>query len=300
LKTKDISFIPFLLLFSQPIFMTSNLAIARGASGFVPPVSLAFWRWLLAFLIFLPFVFPSIRKNFKHLIKEAPKLLVLGLTGFAFCGAFPYISGLTTTVTNMGIIYSASPIFIILLSVFFFKEKISKLQLVGTLFCLLGVVTVVVKGDIKNLINLSFTKGDLWIVGAMISWAVYSVYLMHWKSKFDLFTKFTLMALAGIICLAPMYYVEEKYFYTTQFNKDFFIWVVAAAVFPGIIAFQMYAKLQKFLGASLTGLTVYMMPIYSALYGYFLFSESLKGFHWLGGFLVLLGIVLANRKLFKF
>ncbi|MFM8244389.1 MAG: DMT family transporter [Candidatus Fonsibacter sp.] len=300
MKTKDISFIPFLLLFSQPIFMTSNLAIARGASGFVPPVSLAFWRWLLAFLIFLPFVFPSIRKNFKHLIKEAPKLLVLGLTGFAFCGAFPYISGLTTTVINMGIIYSASPIFIILLSVFFFKEKISKLQLVGTLFCLLGVVTVVVKGDIKNLINLSFTKGDLWIVGAMISWAVYSVYLMHWKSKFDLFTKFTLMALAGIICLAPMYYVEEKYFYTTQFNKDFFIWVVAAAVFPGIIAFQMYAKLQKFLGASLTGLTVYMMPIYSALYGYFLFSESLKGFHWLGGFLVLLGIVLANRKLFKF
>jgi drug/metabolite transporter (DMT)-like permease len=137
-------------------------------------------------------------------------------------------------------------------------------------------------------------------VGAMISWAVYSVYLMHWKSKFDLFTKFTLMALAGIICLAPMYYVEEKYFYTTQFNKDFFIWVVAAAVFPGIIAFLMYAKLQKFLGASLTGLTVYMMPIYSALYGYFLFSESLKGFHWLGGFLVLLGIVLANRKLFKF
>jgi drug/metabolite transporter (DMT)-like permease len=300
LKTKDISFIPFLLLFSQPIFMTSNLAIARGASGFVPPVSLAFWRWLLAFLIFLPFVFPSIRKNFKHLIKEVPKLLVLGLTGFAFCGAFPYISGLTTTVINMGIIYSASPIFIILLSVFFFKEKISKLQLVGTLFCLLGVVTVVVKGDIKNLINLSFTKGDLWIVGAMISWAVYSVYLMHWKSKFDLFTKFTLMALAGIICLAPMYYVEEKYFYTTQFNKDFFIWVVAAAVFPGIIAFLMYAKLQKFLGASLTGLTVYMMPIYSALYGYFLFSESLKGFHWLGGFLVLLGIVLANRKLFKF
>lgn len=280
--------------------MTSNLAIARGASGFVPPVSLAFWRWLLAFLIFLPFVFPSIRKNFKHLIKEAPKLLVLGLTGFAFCGAFPYISGLTTTVINMGIIYSASPIFIILLSVFFFKEKISKLQLVGTLFCLLGVVTVVVKGDIKNLINLSFTKGDLWIVGAMISWAVYSVYLMHWKSKFDLFTKFTLMALAGIICLAPMYYVEEKYFYTTQFNKDFFIWVFAAAVFPGIIAFLMYAKLQKFLGASLTGLTVYMMPIYSALYGYFLFSESLKGFHWLGGFLVLLGIVLANRKLFKF
>jgi drug/metabolite transporter (DMT)-like permease len=65
LKKKEVSFFAFFLLFAQPIFMTSNLAIARGASGFIPPVSLAFWRWLLAFLIFLPFVFPSIRKNFK-------------------------------------------------------------------------------------------------------------------------------------------------------------------------------------------------------------------------------------------
>ena len=152
--------------------MTSNLAIARGASGFIPPVSLAFWRWLLAFLIFLPFVFPSIRKNFKDLISEAPKLLILGLTGFTFCGAFPYISGLTTTVINMGIIYSASPIFIILISVIFYHEKITKLQLFGTLCCLFGVLIIVCNGQFKNLINLSFTKGDLWILGAMISWAI--------------------------------------------------------------------------------------------------------------------------------
>jgi drug/metabolite transporter (DMT)-like permease len=122
---------------------------------------------------------------------------------------------------------------------------------------------------------------------------------MHWKSKFDLFTKFTLMALAGTICLAPMYYIEEKYFYTTVFNKDFYFWVIIAAIFPGIIAFQMYAKLQKYLGASLTGLTVYMMPIYSALYGYFLFNEKLYNFHWIGGFFVLIGIILANKNLFK-
>ena len=299
MKKKEVSIFAFFLLFAQPIFMTSNLAIARGASGFIPPVSLAFWRWLLAFLIFLPFVFPSIRKNFKDLISEAPKLLILGLTGFTFCGAFPYISGLTTTVINMGIIYSASPIFIILISVIFYREKITKLQLFGTLCCLFGVLIIVCNGQFKNLINLSFTKGDLWILGAMISWAIYSVYLMHWKSKFDLFTKFTLMALAGTICLAPMYYIEEKYFYTTVFNKDFYLWVIIAAIFPGIIAFQMYAKLQKYLGASLTGLTVYMMPIYSALYGYFLFNEKLYNFHWIGGFFVLIGIILANKNLFK-
>ena len=176
MKETKVSFLPLLLLFIQPIFMTGNIAVARGAAGFVPPVSLAFWRWVLAVLILLPFIFPQIRKNWKEVIIELPKLLILGLTGFAFCGAFPYISGLTTSVVNMGIIYSASPIFIILFSVFIYKEKLSRLQIFGTVLCLLGIIVVVCKGQFEILMNLQFTKGDIWISGAMISWAVYSVF----------------------------------------------------------------------------------------------------------------------------
>jgi drug/metabolite transporter (DMT)-like permease len=85
---------------------------------------------------------------------------------------------------------------------------------------------VVCKGQLETLMRLQFTKGDIWISGAMISWAVYSVFLMNWKSKFDLLTRFGLMAIAGVICLLPMYYVEETFFYTTSFNKDFVFWTV--------------------------------------------------------------------------
>ncbi len=112
---------------------------------------LPFGDGCLAVLILLPFIFPQIRKNWKEVIIELPKLLILGLTGFAFCGAFPYISGLTTSVVNMGIIYSASPIFIILFSVFIYKEKLSKLQIFGTVLCLLGIIIVVCKGQFENL-----------------------------------------------------------------------------------------------------------------------------------------------------
>ncbi|NBN88049.1 MAG: DMT family transporter [Proteobacteria bacterium] len=299
MKDHKVSFLPLLFLFIQPIFMTGNIAVARGAAGLVPPVSLAFWRWVLAALILLPFIFPSLKKQWKDVLVELPKLLALGLTGFAFCGAFPYISGLTTSVVNMGIIYSASPIFIILFSVFIYKEKLSKLQIFGTILCLSGIMIVVCKGQLETLMRLQFTKGDIWISGAMISWAVYSVFLMNWKSKFDLLTRFGLMAIAGVICLLPMYYIEETFFYTTSFNKDFVFWTVIAAIFPGIIAFLMYSKLQKFVGASITGLVVYLMPIYSALYGYFLFNEKLQSFHWFGGLFVLTGIILANKNLFK-
>jgi drug/metabolite transporter (DMT)-like permease len=122
--------------------MSSYLAISRGASGLVPPISLAFWRWVFAFLVLLPFVLYKINKNREQVFKEWKKLLFLGFTGFCLCGIFPAISGTTTTVTNMGIIYSASPVFIILFSFFLFKEKITSYQIVATVVCLLGVLIV--------------------------------------------------------------------------------------------------------------------------------------------------------------
>ena len=100
--------------------MASNLVVARGGVEYVPPISLAFWRWTLVFLILLPFTYVSLKKNYKIMKKEYQKLFFLGATGCGVCGAFPFLAGQTTSVTNMGIIYTSSPIFIILISSIFF------------------------------------------------------------------------------------------------------------------------------------------------------------------------------------
>ena len=99
--------------------MASNLIVARGGVQHVPPISLAFWRWAIVFLILILLNYKSILKNFKYLKKEYKKLFFLGSMGCGVCGAFPFLAGQTTTVTNMGIIYTSSPIFIILISAFF-------------------------------------------------------------------------------------------------------------------------------------------------------------------------------------
>ena len=251
--------------------MSSYVAISKGAAGLVPPVSLALWRWLFAFLILLPFVFKQIKKNQKYIKTEWKKLLFLGFTGFCICGIFPAISGTTTTVINMGIIYSASPIFIILFSFFLFNERINKYGVTATIICLTGVIVVLSKGKLINLVSLKFTPGDLWIAGAMISWAIYSIYLMNFKSNFDLVTRFALMIFFGILCIIPLYIVENYYFSSTNFDFNFFKWTLMAAILPGIIAFLMYAKLQTLVGASMTGLTVYLIPVYASFYGYLFF-----------------------------
>ena len=278
--------------------MSTNLIVARGGVEFVPPISLAFWRWLFVFLILIFFNFLVLKRDFSkfNFKKEYFKLFVLGATGCGICGAFPFIAGQTTTVINMGIIYTSSPIFIILISSIFFNEKINIIKIVGLITCLIGVFAIIIKGDFYLLINLNFTIGDLWMLAAAIGWALYSIYLFYWKTKLEIFQRFTLIAFFGAISLLPFYITEEIFFEKTVFNIEFFMWVIFAAISPGIIAFTLYAIAQKKLGASLTGFTLYVFTIYGAIYGYFLFEENLENYHLIGTVLVFIGVYLAKKK----
>ena len=290
------SYLPFLLLFIQPVFMASNLVVARGGIEYVPPISLAFWRWVFVFLILLPFTYLSLKKNYKIIKKEYKKLFFLGAMGCGVCGAFPFLAGGTTTVANMGIIYTSSPIFIILISSIFFTEKINSMKIIGLISCLIGVFTIIIKGDINLLINLNFTIGDLWMLAAAIGWALYSIYLFYWKTNLPIFQRFTLIAFFGVVSLFPFYITEEMIFQRTSFNSDFFLWVIFAAISPGIIAFILYTHAQQTLGASLTGFTLYIFTIYAAIYGFIFFDEKLESYHYVGTLLVFLGVYLAKKN----
>ena len=298
LVTKKNNFYPYLLLLIQPIFMASNIIVARGGVEYVPPVSLAFWRWLTVFFILMPFFFNEITKKKKQFKSESFKLFILGLTGCGICGAFPFIAGMSTTMANMGIIYTSSPIFIIAISVLFFNDRINLSRVIGLILCLSGVLTIICKGDLTYLINFKFTSGDLWILGAAVGWAVYSIFLINWKSEFSLMARFTLIAFFGAVSLFPFYIIEESFFFDTVFNNNFLFWVIFAAISPGIIAFTLYTKVQKYVGASLAGFTLYIFSIYSAIYGIILFKEPLLSFHYYGAVLVFSGVYLA-RKIIK-
>ena len=278
--------------------MASNIIVARGGVEYVPPVSLAFWRWLTVFFILMPFFFNEIIKKKRQFKSEFFKLFILGLTGCGICGAFPFIAGMSTTMANMGIIYTSSPIFIIAISVLFFNDRINLSRVIGLILCLSGVLVIICKGDLTYLINFKFTSGDLWILGAAVGWAVYSIFLINWKSEFSLMARFTLIAFFGAISLFPFYLIEESFFFNTVFNNNFLFWVLFAAISPGIIAFTLYTKVQKYVGASLAGFTLYIFSIYSAIYGIILFEESLLNFHYFGAILVFSGVYLA-RKIVK-
>jgi|TARA_B100001093_G_scaffold317382_1_gene302768 drug/metabolite transporter (DMT)-like permease len=279
--------------------MATNSIIAKGGVIHVPPISLAFYRWFFVFLILLPFVVNSILENRNYLIKESKELFFLGFMGCGICGAFPFLAGLTTTVTNIGIIYTSSPIFIILISSIFFKEKIFRLQIVGLALCLLGVFLIIMKGKISLLLSLKFTTGDLWVLGAAIGWALYAIFLLRWKSRFSFFARFCLIAFMGSVSLLPFMIVENVLFRSINFDKYFYFWTLFAAFSPGIIAYTIHQKVQRSLGASTTGFILYLFAIYGAFYGIIFFNEKLEFYHYSGALLVFLGVFFAKKKNFK-
>ena len=276
--------------------MASNLVVARGGVEYVPPLSLAFWRWVTVFVILLPFTFSALAKNIEIIKKEYKQLFFLGTMGCGVCGAFPFLAGETTTITNMGIIYTSSPVFIIIISYFFFNEKINLTKFVGLVSCLIGVFAIIIKGDVNLLLSLKFTVGDLWMLGAAIGWALYSIYLFYWKSKLRIFERFTLISFFGALSLLPFYIWEEIFYRQTVFIPEFYSWVIFAAISPGIIAFTLYTLAQRKLGASLTGFTLYVFTVYGAIYGYFLFDEKFENYHLMGTILVFFGIYLAKKN----
>jgi drug/metabolite transporter (DMT)-like permease len=175
-------------------------------------------------------------------------------------------------------------------------KKLTLPKLLALVSCLIGVFAIIIKGDLNLLLNLNFTIGDLWMLAAAIGWALYSIYLFYWKSQLPIFQRFTLVAFFGAISLLPFYIIEEVVVQRTVFNSQFFLWVLFAAISPGIIAFTLYTQAQKSLGASLTGFTLYVFTIYAAIYGFIFFDEKLETFHYLGTVLVFFGVYLAKKN----
>ena len=279
--------------------MASNLVIARGGTELIPPISLAFWRWTLCFFILLPFTINYFIKNFYLFKDELTKLFILGFLGCGICGAFPFLAGKTTTIVNMGIIYSSSPIFIILISAIFFRERLSKSQYSGILICLLGVILIIIKANINLLISLKFTIGDLWMLGASIGWALYTIYIFHWKSKLPLLQRFTLISMFGAISLLPFFMFEKMYISQTSYDLNFIFWVLFAALSPSIIAFLLFNFVNNKLGASITGSVLYLYTVYGAVYGFLFFDEKLEIYHLVGTLMVFIGIFLVKKNVKK-
>ncbi len=285
-----------ILLFITPALFCSNMLTARVVHDIFPPVALAFWRWTLALGLLLPFTGAALWRHRYAALREWRDLLFLGALGMGACGAFVYIGADTTSATNIGLIYSVSPILIVILARLFYDEPLTLLQGAGVLLSLAGVVAIVCRGEVEVLLTLSFAVGDFWIVGAMVAWAVYCILLQHRPSALPMMARFAAIVIGGILVLLPFTVAEGLSGELPALEPRSFLIVTFLAIVPSFGAYQVYGLVQRILGAGPTSLLMYLFPLYNGVLAYLLLGEELRSFHLIGAALVLPGIYLATRK----
>ena len=272
-------------LFITPLLFSSNMIIARAAIDVLGPVSLAFFRWTVTAVLLALFFRHGFVGSWRHALDEWQELVILGALGMGVCGAFVYIGAHTTTATNIGLIYSAAPVLIIALARIFHNEHLTALQLCGVALSLLGVLVLISRGQPQRILALDLVRGDIWIICATISWAIYSIRLRYRPTRLNPIARFGWTAVAGVVVMLPFMILEQlgspRPVTFTALGVVLFL-----ALFASIGAYLGYGLVQRAMGAGRAGLILYLAPVYNAGLAWWLLDERLTMFHIYGAGLV--------------
>lgn len=282
------------LLFVTPAMFATNMLLARATADFIPPVALAVWRWTGVALLLGLFCWRELWQRRAALRREGWNLLILGFLGMNICGAVVYLGAATTTATNIGLIYSVSPVLILVLSRVLFAEPMSARQGLGTMLALCGMLLIVVKGDPAVLLSLAFTPGDLMILAAAIAWALYGVLLKRWPSALGLNARLAAIAFAGVLTMLPFLAWETATVGPARLDARTLATIAALVLIPGLGAYGTYGYITKHLGPARTGLLLYLSPVYVSVLAWMLLGEAFAAYHWAGAALVLTGLYFAT------
>ena len=287
----------YIFLIFATLFWSGNFIVGKAASLFeIPPFTLNFYRWTFAWLILAPFTLKEIFQKKEYILKNLKLILILGITSITIFNSIVYYSLNFTQVISGVLMISTIPVMIIFFSWIFKIEKTNFYQILGVIFSLFGVVIIVTKADLNKLLNLNFNKGDLWMVVAMLSWAMYSALLR--KKKFELSQISLLQTIisAGLILLLPAYLIEMSLGYRLNIHLPFILTLSYVVLFPGLASFFFWIKGISIIGSNRSGIFLHLMPIFSTIMAILIFKEKFMVFHFIGAVLIITGVFLSSKR----
>ena len=290
-------FIAAIYLVCATLFWAGNFIVGKTASiNEIPPISLNFYRWLVAWLILLPFTFRELIKKKNYILNNIGLFIVLGITAVTIFNSALFYSLKFTQVISGVLMISTVPVMIIFISSLLKIEKTNFFQIIGVGLSLTGVLFIITKADIGLLKNLDFNRGDLIMIIAMFSWATYSALLKKKKYELSQISLLQVVISFGVIFLIPLYFIDMNMGNSIKLEKPFFLTLTYVVLFPGLASFFFWIKGVALIGANRSGVFLHLMPIFGAVMAMIIFDEKFMFYHLLGAVFILMGIILSNRK----
>lgn len=285
----------FLLPILAVLIWSMNIAVTRYVADFITPVSISFYRWLVAFIVLTPFIAKKTWQN-RHLIRQHFwQFAILSAFGMVLYQGLAYSAAHHTTATNMGIINAFIPVFTIFVSMLILREIPNRFAVIGSILSFMGLVYVMAQGDFASLLGLGGHSGDFVMILAVFFYAFYGVFLKKWQLQVPL-----LMSLYIQIGFALLYHLPFILWYGLQgIDSQNIASVLYAGLFPSLIAPFVWMLAVQYLGPNRTSIFMNLMPVFTAIIAFFWLKEAWTIYHSIGGVIILLGIVLAQKKVNK-
>lgn len=283
-------------VYTLPVFAvliwSLNITVSRYVAEFISPISISFYRWLIAFVLMTPFVILNVWKWRAEIRTHTIQLAVLGACGMVFYQGLAYSAAHYTTATNMGIINAFTPVFTIFISMLILKEVPTPYAVIGSVLSFLGLLYVMSQGRLESLMTLAGHWGDILMMVAVFLYAFYGVFLKKWQLKIPLLTSLYVQIGFALIFHLPFVFVLGL----DSINAENIASVAYAGIFPSIVAPLVWMMAVQYIGPNRTSIFMNIMPIATALIAYLWLNEAWTIYHTIGGIIILAGIGLAQKK----
>ena len=287
----------YIMLICATLFWAGNFIVGKYAFlTEIPPLSLVFYRWLLVWIILLPFTYKDIIKHKDTILNNLPLLFFLGLTSVGLFNSFTYLSLIYTQVINSSLFNTAIPAIIILLCFLFKVEKTNKFQLSGLFISVCGILAIITRLNLDILLSLNFNKGDLIMIGGALTWGIYSTLLKRKKFSLPLLTLVHIVCTFGLVSVFPQFLYELWNGQVIKFDINLFYLLIFLALFPSIGSYYCWAGAVSIIGANRAGIFLSLIPLFSTIMAIALYNEKFQFFHLIGAILILVGLYLSNKE----
>lgn len=285
---------PYLLLTLTTLFWSGNMVLGRAIRADVPPMALAFWRWTIALLLVLPLALPHLREQWPMLKKGWKPVLILGVLGVGGYNTLAYVALQYTAATNAVLLNSFIPIATIALSWLFLKKHLKRLEGLGVVLSFIGVTTIVLRGDPGTLATLALNIGDLWMLGAVLVWAIYTIGLQWRPAGVHPMLMLAAFTTVGVAVLIPAYAWEIAGGRHINLHWGSFASLLYVGIFPSFLGYIFYNRAVGEVGASKASLFIHLMPVFGTILSAIFLGEVPVWYHYAGIALIFAGIWLTT------
>jgi drug/metabolite transporter (DMT)-like permease len=287
---------PYLMLTLTMVFWSGNWIIGRALHETVPPMTLAMLRWLAALVFMLPFAWRPLVRDWPILRERWKILVLLGVLGTAFQNALSYVGLRYTTAANGVILNSFAPVIIVTLSWIFLHERLRPQQAVGVAISFAGVLALLSRGSLEALTGFRVNPGDLVIMGNLVLWACYTLFLRLRPAELHVLSFLTAIGAVGVVSMIPAWLIERALGLTLSFSATNLLALAYLGLFPSFLAYVFWNRGVEMVGANVAGLFMHLMPVFGTLGAWLILGETLHAYHFAGMALILAGIYLTTRS----